>query len=560
MLTATQESRMDAQRRKLLTGLSVAAAFPMAAVAAPPPAAGLSTIFDVRGYGAKGDGKMLDSPAINAAVEACAAAGGGTVYLAPGIYHSGIVVLKSNVTLYLEAGAVLLGSTNIEDYALRNGAAPGAANHLIYARDAENVTVRGPGRIDGQGAAFWRPSGKAHMPPEEGWNDVLTRYWEPNGKRPSPMLEFQNCRWVRIEDVRIENAASWTLRTLNCGQVFIRGVSIKNPVNGPNTDGMDICGCTDVLISDCSIDTGDDAICLKSENPLGPQPLLTRNVVVTNCVLTTCCNGFKLGTNSEGGFENITFSNSVIYNNAVDLNQRVIAGIALEVVDGGWIDGVVISNIRMQRVRTPIFIRLGSRAKKADYPQHGLRGVMIDNVHASEAILASSITGLAEAPVEDVSLSNIRIDNVAPGRSEWANRAIPENAEKYPESRMFGMLPVSGLYCRHVRGLHLSNVGFRSPANEQRPTLMCEDVEMLQVAGLRSSAIDGQQPTVKLVQCKDAWITQSAAATSNAYLGVAGGQSGSILLSGCDLRKAKHAVESAGDVPAGVVTAVNNVP
>jgi hypothetical protein len=374
------------------------------------------------------------------------------------------------------------------------------------------------------------------------------------------MLGFVNCKGLRVEELRIEGAPSWTMRTLNCEQVFIRGISVKNPNYGPNTDGMDIAGCTNMFVSDCSIDTGDDAICLKSENPYGAQPLVNRNIVVTNCILTTCCNGFKLGTTSQGGFENIVFSNSVIYNNAVDLAQRVIAGIALEVVDGGWIDGIVVSGIRMQRMRTPIFIRLGNRSKKYDYAQRGLRGVKIENIHASESVLASSITGFDNMFVEDVTFSNINIDSAVVGRAEWVNRPVPEAAEKYPEARMFGMLPASGLYCRHVRGLRLSDVAFRVAAGEQRPVIICDDVRGMQISGLSSTPTQGQQPVVKLVQCGDIWISQSAApAGSNAYLAVEGGESKSILLSGCDLRGAKRDVDRSSEVPAGAVTASGNI-
>ena len=372
---------IDVNRRKLLAGLSLIAggAFPVAAIASPGPDGDRTITFDPRQYGAKGDGKALDSAAINAAIDACTGAGGGVVHVSPGIYRCGIVILKPNVTLYLAAGATILGSTNIDDYARHGGPAiKGDAdqNHLIFAKDTENVTLSGPGRIDGQGSAFWKRADRPSLPPEESWADVIAHGWAPNGKRPSPMLEFVNCKGLRIEDIRIEGAPSWTLRIMNC------------------------------------------------ENPYGGEPLVNRNIVVTNCSLTTCCNGFKLGTTTQGGFENITFSNSVIYNNPVDLAQRVISGVALEVVDGGWIDGLHVSGIRMQRTRTPIFIRLGNRSKKYDYPQHGLRGVIIEDIHATESVLASSITGLENVYVEDVTLKNIRIDCVLAGRSDWVNRPL----------------------------------------------------------------------------------------------------------------------------------------
>jgi hypothetical protein len=555
---------IDVNRRKLLAGLSAiaGAALPMAAFASLIPDGDPTTEFDPRKYGAKGDGRALDSAAINSAIDACTAAGGGIVHITPGTYRCGIVILKPNVTLYLEAGATILGSTNIDDYFHHGGSGGDAGqNHLIFAKDAENVTLRGPGRIDGQGSAFWKRSDRPPLPPDQSWADVIAHGWAPKGKRPSPMLEFDNCTNLRIEDIHIEGAPSWTMRALNCDQVVFRGISVKNPNYGPNTDGMDICGCSNVNISDCNIDTGDDAICLKSENPYGGEPLVTKNIVVTNCVLTTCCNGFKLGTTTEGGFENITFSNSVIYNNAVDLAQRVISGIALEVVDGGWIDGVHVSGIKMQRTRTPVFIRLGNRAKKFDYPQHGLRRVIIEDIHATESVLASSITGLENVYVEDVTLKNIQIDCVLAGRSDWVNRPVPEVPEKYPEARMFGMLPAYGLYCRHVRGLHLSDITFRATTGEQRPAIICDDVRAIQISSFASAPTQGPQPVVKLIQCEDASISHSAApAGSNVYLEVEGHDSASIVLSGCDLRGAKRAVDLSGDAPQGAVKTSDNIP
>jgi hypothetical protein len=517
--------------------------------AAPPATAGLR-LFDVRDYGAAGDAKTLDTHAMNAAIDACHASG-GIAYVPPGTYLCGTVVLKSNVTLYLEAGATLLGSTDLADYAPQPGPPlRGDANqkHLIFARNAENVGLAGPGRIDGQGRAFWAPSGRAAPAPEDHWKDVATYDWKPTD-RPSPMLEFAECRNLRIEDVRIENASGWTLRPINCDNVFIRGISILNPVIGPNTDGIDATGCRNLFISDCSIATGDDCICLKSENPYGGEVRVSKNIAITNCVLTCCCNGLKFGTATHGGYENVTFSNSVIYNDDVDPAARVISGIALEMVDGGWIEGVSISNIRMQRVRTPIFIRRGNRTPRADGTPGSLRGVMIENVHASGAILTSSVTGLPGFDVEDISLSHIRIDSDEHGRQEWAERAIPELPRTYPEARMFGRLPSYGLYCRHVTGLRLRAIDIRAATGEARPALVCDDVNDLDLDGFRSSSTTGNQPVVKLAGTRAAWLRGCASPATGVYLAVHGAASNGILLTGSDLAAAAKPVWLAPEVP-----------
>lgn len=519
-------------------------------------------VFDVRAHGARGDGKTLDTAALNRAIDACHAAGGGVAYVPPGTYLTGTVVLKSNVTLYLEAGATILGSKNIADYTLHPGPPEkGDANqkHLIFARDAENVGLAGPGLIDGQGPAFWVASGRKVPPPEESWRDVATYDWKPLD-RASPLVEFYHCKNLRIEDVRIENASGWTLRPIFCENVFIRGITIKNPVIGPNTDGIDPTCCQNVFISDCLIDTGDDAICLKSQSAYGNEPRVSKNITITNCVLTCCCNGLKFGTATLGSFENIAFTNSVIYNDDVDPKARVIAGIAIEMVDGGWVEGVVISNIRMQRVRTPIFIRRGNRHARPDGTPGPLRGVLIENVHATGAILTNSITGIPGFDVEDVTLSNIRSDSEEAGKAEWVTRKIPEVEKAYPEARMFGRLPAHGFYCRHVQGLRLRHVELRAAAAETRPAIVCDDVKDFDLEGLRSTPIEGGQPVIKLIQTRNAFLRSCAAPVgTKTFLAVQGEQTERVLLMNSDLTAAAQAMEIGTGVPSGAVRLSGNV-
>lgn len=545
----------------MLTASLASGASPLLRASARSSGAAQSGLNPIQ-FGAKADGKSLDSPAINAAIDACSRSGGGEVHLRPGIYRSGSVVLKSNVTLFLEQGSTLLGSTDLRDYTDVAGSSKSGPNprRLIFAKDAEHLAIAGPGRIDGQGQHFWEPSGRAPLPPQDQWADVASHDLKPKESgRPSPMLEFFNCRGLRVEGVRIENAPGWTMRACNCDNVTIAGIAIMNPVFGPNTDGIDITCSQNVSISNCSVDTGDDAICVKSETPYGGEPRLSRNIVVTNCRLTTCCNGFKLGTGSEGGFENITFSNSVIYNNDVEFKDRVISGVALEVVDGGWIDGVIVTGIEMQRARTPIFIRLGNRKRSHDYPQHGLRNVTIEKVRASGALLASSITGVRGDEVRGVTLSSIRVENVLPTRPEWVGRVVPEKDNGYPEARMFGMLPASGLYARHVRDLKLSNVDFASTATEMRPTVIFDDVVGAGLSGLASSPVTGEMAVIQLVDSSDISISRSAApASSGTFLKVEGADSSNISLTDDDLRGAHKPFELSGGASPNAVTINGN--
>jgi hypothetical protein len=516
-------------RRDIFTLGGVAALAARRAAGSPTPSEP-DHFFSARTFGATGDGKTLDTAAIQRAINACTQSGGGIVYVAPGTYLTGTLVLKSNVNFHLESGATILGSKDLADYKpLANDAGPrlkGDANskHLIFARDADNLSITGNGHINGQGPSFWVPSERKVPPPEDAWRDVATYDWKPLD-RASPMVELFNCKNVRVEDVTFENAAGWTFRPIECDTLVIRGLKIRNQVIGPNTDGIDLTCCRNVSISDCDIATGDDAICLKSEGPYGVMGL-SRNITITNCVLTCCCNGLKFGTATHGGYENITFTNSVIHNDDVPLNARVIGGIAIEMVDGGWVDGVVISNVSMQRVRTPIFIRLGARRKPVDRPSY-LRGVMIDNVRATGAILTSSITGIPGSDVQDVALSNIRIETGEGGKLDWVDRKIPEQITSYPEARMFGRLSSFGFYCRHVSGLDMDNVQVISTVPDERPAMHFEDVKRLRLSKLASA--------LRMVDVQDCLVTGCAAPPdSQVAIDVRGAETRAVRLVGND--------------------------
>jgi hypothetical protein len=276
-------------------------------------------------------------------------------------------------------------------------------------------------------------------------------------------------------------------------------------------------------------------------------------------VLTCCCNGLKFGTATRGGFENITFSNCVIANEDVALNARVISGIALEMVDGGHLEGVVISNVRMQRVRTPIFLRRGIRHAAPDGSAGRLHGVMIENVHATGAILTSSVTGLPGFDVEDVTLAGIRIESEEAGLEEWVSREIPEVPRAYPEARMFGRLPSYGFYCRHVTGLRMKDITIGAAAGEKRPALVCDDVKGLDVSGLRTAAVASSQPVVKFIQTSGAWLRDCAAPKgTQVFLRLEGERTGEIAVSGCDLRGVARPLESGSDVRADAAVLAGN--
>ena len=490
-------------RREFLSAFALTMGAGVSGTGAAAPLSGSKTILD---YGAKPDGRTLSTKAVQLAIDEAAGAGGGTVYAPPGAFLVGGLELKSGVTLYLEAGCTLLGSTSIDDYQYHPGPPmQGDSNghHLLFAQKCENVTLCGPGTIDGQGQAYWQPKRKA---PPEAWRDISSQDYEAkdNNRRPSPMIEFAECRNVRISGVTIKNSAGWAIRPVACDNVVIDRILIRNPSNAVNGDGVDITCSRNVVVSNCDIAAGDDAICLKSENPYG-DVVLTKNITITNCLITTPCNGFKIGTASRGAFENIAFSNSIVYaDSASPSNTHPISGISIEMVDGGSIDGVVISNIRMQNVRAPIFVRLGARQRKGGT---FLRNVLIDNVDATGAVITSSITGVPGLRPSDITVSNCRIRTVEQGQADWARREVPEVPSYYPEAWMMGRLPAYGFFVRHADRVRLRNVECITDKPDGRPAIVCNDAEDLVLAGLELTSPAGSAPLIELQSVRRAFIT-----------------------------------------------------
>ncbi|MDH7568486.1 MAG: glycosyl hydrolase family 28 protein [Armatimonadota bacterium] len=500
-------------------------------------------VFDVTRYGALGDGHTVDTLALRKAIAACGAAGGGTVYLPPGRFLTGSLQLPGNTLLYLEAGAVLLGSREIKDYDPR---------HLVWAKGVQNVGIAGRGVIDGQGDAFWDP-----IPPAEPGKRPP---WPRPRARCDTLLDFEECEGVRIQDVTIRNAPGWTLHPFFCDGVFLRGITIRNHLQGPNTDGIDVNACRNVFISDCDISTGDDAIVLKNTGR-GGRKRLSRNIVVTNCILNTLCNGFKIGTETLEGFEDVVFGNSIITNEVRGL--QAISGVAIEMVDGAHLARVSVSNLTMMNVRAPLFIRLGNRGRGQAVPTPGtLRHISLSNITATGAEVTSSITGLPGHPVENVSLTNIHLTTRGGGEAALARREVPERPDAYPEATMFGDLPAYGLYCHHVSGLRLSQVEVNWEEPDLRPALVCDDVNRLHVENFSAMQAAGVEPVVRLVNVEEAFLRGCRSPrTAGCFLHVEGERARRIALGGNDLSAAaqpvrlgagaaRDALYTPGDAPA----------
>ena len=413
---------------------------------------GAEHLYDVCDYGAKGDGKTLCTGAVQKAIDECAKVGGGTVYFPPGKFLSGTIYMKSGVTLKLDAGSTLLGSTDLKGYPVTvSGFRSYTDNYtdksLIYGEKLEQIAITGKGIIDGQGGSF-----------------------KGTYKQRPYLIRFIQCKDVVVEDVTIRNSPMWVQHYLACDDVRISGVTVRSHVNG-NNDGIDIDCCQRVIVSGCNVDSGDDAIVLKSTSE---RPC--RDVVVSNCILRSTCNALKMGTESNGVFENIILTGCTIYDTR-------LAGVALEIVDGGLMDRVVVSDMTMNKVGAPIFLRLGNRARPfkegVEKPGIGrLRNITISNIQAGSAgVVGCAISGLPEAAIENVTISNVRFSFEGGGTKEQAERVVPEKPGDYPEYSMFGTLPAYGLYCRHIKDLKLLNVELRTVRPDQRKAIVFDDVQ-----------------------------------------------------------------------------------
>ena len=426
--------------------------------------------FPVTRYGAVGDGVTLNTVAIQKAIDACAGAGGGRVVFGPGTYLSGTLVMKSHVELHLEKEAILLGSTNAEDYpemttTFRFYGDDWVKQSLIFGSELVDVALSGEGVIDGQGAAFQASTKK-----------------KPDRYRNRPyLIRLTRCVGVIVSDLTMRNSAMWMQHYLGCEDLIISGITVFNHCN-KNNDMIDIDGCKNVVIKDCIGDTDDDALTLKSTSPLACE-----NIRISNCILSSHCNAIKMGTESTGGFKNISISKCVIKPSTVKEViyglAEGISGISLELVDGGVMEGIVVSDVEMNGPEVPIFIRLGNRARphRSDIapPAVGsMEGIQINNIVARNAgATACSITGIPAYPAKNISLSNLKLQFEGGVEAGTVSDTVPEHIANYPEATMFGTLPASVFYMRHLQNVEISTVEVEFVLPDGRAHLVAEDVE-----------------------------------------------------------------------------------
>jgi polygalacturonase len=491
---------------------------------------------DVRDHGAKGDGRTLDTRAIQAALDA-AGRSRGTVSFPPGEYLSGTLHLRSHITLRLDAGATLIASKDDGDFDPIERLAHDSFSDrettdfrfaLLQGRDLARLTILGPGTIDGNRT---RRSG------------------------PKP-IALKQCRNIRIHDLTIANAPNYNISLLGCDGVSIVGVTIRNGYS----DGIDPDCCQNVRIANCRIESRDDAIVLKTSFALGVRRA-TQHVTVTNCHLTTIHNGLKLGTESTGDFKDIVFRKCTIVGQSHAWKGDLSSGLALETVDGGNLDRVSVSDIHMTNVRAPIFVRLGKRGRAQDVPIPGtLRNVSISNVVAVGAMTASSITGVAGYPVSDIRLKNIRVTAVGGAGPEVAAQVVPELEKTYPDAYMFRDLPASGFYCRHVRDLTFENLELTVDQPDARPAVVLDNVRQARLKGLQAMPPAEGQPLVWLRSVQDCLLSGlRARAGTKAALRLSGAHTAGVRLVGNDFSQVDKVALIDASVPATALRMAGNV-
>ncbi len=496
--------------------LLLAAWAPVALCAAAPP-----QVCDVTAYGARADGRSNAAPAIQKAIDDCARRG-GTVLFPPGDYLSGTIVLKSNVTLRLSPGATIWGSRQISDY---------NPLHLIYAKDAENIAIEGDGAIDGNGDAFW------------------DKDFRPKDKRPSPLIELIGCRNVRIRDIRIRNTPGWGIHPLFCDGVYIRGISMITDMRGPNTDGIDPDSSRNVIISDCYIQSGDDAIVLKTRPGSPPRPC--ENVTVTNCVLASDDSAIKLGTGSHGDFRNCTFSNCVIYGTRY--------GLGLYIKDGATVEGVSFSNIaidtsvdlfnqttnsKREWIEYPIFIDLEKRGEDSRVGR--IRDVSFSDIRirTKGRILAA---GMPAQPLENLTFRNIamRITGFEPVEKQRKPRGVARMPPA-PRDMDYASVPAAMIFA-NIRGLILDSVRvvWDAAVQQDRHAIYAGRVEDLFINGFSGGPAGRTLAAIGVERSRRVLITGARAqGAMPSLLGLAGTPEPEIMLYGNDLKGVPRAIQT----------------
>ena len=438
-------------------------------------------MYCVREYGAAGDGKQLDSVYIQKAIDDCAAEGGGTVLVSPGTYLCGTMHMKSHVHVLIEKGALILGSENMADFdpyeenpsncTYQDRSHSYFHHSLFHADGVSDIALTGFGTIDMQ--SVWEVT------------DTETDRW----CRACKIVAFKNCTNVKIRDLTMKNATDLAVYVAGCENVIIAGLDLTVHIDGISPDS-----CKNVVISDCIVDAGDDGIVAKCSYTLGHLKNM-ENLVISNCIIKSRCNGIKFGTESNSAFLNTTITGCAVY-------DTQLSGIALESVDGARLEGFSISNISMRNVGNPLLMMVLNRARGPEGTQIGeIKNVSISNmtitgpyapwdgiyqnywsyIKGNPTIKPRTypfiLIGQEDSIIRNVSLSNIQFAAEGGGTEEDRKLVIPDLRNGYPECRALGeKTPVYGMVARYVDNLKLYNVEFTTEKEDARDPVYLDKV------------------------------------------------------------------------------------
>ena len=449
--------------------------------------------YNIKDYGAKEDTQTFSTESIQEAINAAHEAGGGRVVIPAGTFSTGMLFLKSNVNFHLEENAELLGSPWLKDYSHQKPVerrgydgtppTPRLVISLIYARGAHDISVTGKGTLNGNSRSD---------------NDFLE---SENYERPG-IIWFDECTNVFVQGVTFTAAGFWTQSYTYCRNVHIDGIRVTDSFFS-NNDGCNIVDCENALVENCDINSQDDAIVLKSFTLRG-----CRNIVVRNNMVRSLCNGLKIGTETNGPFENILIEKNTVW-------ETGISGIAIESVDGSLLRNIIVSDIQMDVVESPIYIKLGDRRRativdgqEKRLEAGAMKNNQISNIRATVDLLkrlheeeigqheyhpyASSITGFPMHYPTGITIEDVEIEILGgfPVRGPgYAEPDVPLNSNIYPENRMFGVLPAYGFYLRHVKGLRMADVSITIRQEDSRPAFVLDEVHDSVFKNIRTKSV-----------------------------------------------------------------------
>lgn len=446
--------------------------------------------YNIKNFGAKGDGKANDTKAIQKAIDKCTVTG-GKVLFPSGKYLTGTIELKSNVSIELTNSACWSAMADTNFY---YPVPVSDRRTFIYANGAENISISGYGTINGGGMAHdvFIPS-PGHI---------------KKSMRPYGFLLWK-CEKIVIENITMQNSGFWMFRPDHCNDLVIRGIKVYNHANY-NNDGFDITDCHRVIISDCILDCEDDAICLKSHSEKGSV-----DVVISNCIISSHASAIKMGTGSYGAFKRIVVSDCIIKpslaRETFHPEQLLdgLTGLDLSITDGAEVSDINFDNIVIDGVETPIFIRLGNRNNsynnEKSKKQGFVKNISYSNIRAvNVGPVASSISAYPGEYIENITFSNIEISCLNPGNLADTVKYVPEFSERYPFSRMFqSNLPAYGFYIRHAKKIKMNNISIASIRQDPRFTIWLEDVHGFYISGYDKIPSMFTKNNINSLNCSD---------------------------------------------------------